>query len=483
MVKMRQVVPGMFGGPVKPTSSNINGTTTKLLANSDKVISSPMKAQIPRGPVKVREVVKGTLQDFELRNETSTRMEAALNEAAEARAREAEAKKAAEAKVLENVADTNAPIRELPGRGVDAAGAVAVSAPLGQQCDETRMDVDESSGRASEDSNSDPLSDLSLPSSQPSSDPSKPALFTIGQPPAENSQHTLGSRRSARTRKSISRADVFGPVSNLPSSVPPRTVPRRAAISRGTSSGTSSLLFALDGPSGLALKTLTNSNTAHNQRYHAQLQLESLIIRRPGDRPESPTIKLRTITEKMKEEQSKRRDERARRRRGDGEGDVTMSEDGDLSLDVDVQGDIPEAIMNEEAHPAKHRRGPGEEEDYESPLRPGQNGAKRVKWDMGLHTEVYIDEIEFNLERRVRGVQTDGLVPKLKVSPASFHCILGFNLRFKTENTSGQYGQFAEHGCTHRSRPREGSRNEIRVRQRRSSPPRCTNSSAKDNPK
>ncbi|KLO18603.1 hypothetical protein SCHPADRAFT_116308 [Schizopora paradoxa] len=99
VVKMRQVVPGMFGGPVKAASTNVNGNTTKLLAKGDRSSSSPAKAQIPRGPVKVREVVKGTLQDYELRNETSTRMEAALNEAAVARAKEAEARKVAEAEV------------------------------------------------------------------------------------------------------------------------------------------------------------------------------------------------------------------------------------------------------------------------------------------------------------------------------------------------------------------------------------------------
>lgn len=422
MVKMRQVVPGMFGGPVKTPSSNVNGGTTKLLAKGDRTSSSPMKPQVPKGPVKAREVVKGTLQDFELRNETSTRMEAALNEAAEARAREAEARKVAEVEVLEKSSDPSEP-PQITGNVAEVVPVTVPPPPM--QRDGSPMEVDQSPRHASEDSSSDPLSS-SLPSSQVSADPNKPTLFTIGQAPPDASSQTPGSRRSARTRKSISRSDVFGPVSNLPSSVPQRSVPRRTAISRtgtspktSTSSGPSSLFFSLDGPSGVALKTLTISNTAHNQRYHTQLVLESLIIRRPGNRPESPTMKIRTITEKMKEEQSKRREERARRRRGDGEGDITMSEDGEISVDVEMQDTMPETIFNEE-YPSKHRRGPGEEEDYESPVRSGQDGSKRVKWDFGLHTEVYLDEIEFNLERPVRSAPTDGLVPKLKVSSNSF---------------------------------------------------------------
>lgn len=139
-----------------------------------------------------------------------------------------------------------------------------------------------------------------------------------------------------------------------------------------------------------------------------------MIIRREGNRPESPTMKLRTISEKMKEEQSKRREERAKRRRGDTEADVTLSDDGDMSLELDVHEDLPETIANVDVHPLKHRRGPGDEEDYESPSRPEQNGAKRVKWDYGLHTEIFVDEIEFNLERRTGNAPTDCLVPKIK---------------------------------------------------------------------
>ncbi len=418
MVKMRQVVPGMFGGPVKPTSSNINDAATKFLAKGDQCAPSPAKIQPLRGPVKVREVVKGTLQDFEFRNETSARMEATLNEAAEARAREAEAKKA-----LESLSESSAPLYEPAGHVVEEAAATSVPAPSRQQSDEVHVDVDLPVGHLPEDSNSDPSS------SQVSAEVNKAPLFTIGQPPPPGPSAPFpGSRRSARTRKSNSRSDVFGPVSNLPSSVPQRTIPRRAAISRtppssstsktSTLFGPSSLLLSLDVPSGLALKTLTNSNTALNQRYHAQLQLESLIIRREGNRPESPTMKLRTISEKMKEEQSKRREERAKRRRGDTEADITLSDDGDMSLEVDVHEDLPETIANVDVHPLKHRRGPGDEEDYESPSRPEQNGAKRVKWDYGLHTEIFVDEIEFNLERRTGNTPTDCLVPKIKVSRA-----------------------------------------------------------------
>ncbi|EJD05888.1 uncharacterized protein FOMMEDRAFT_79785 [Fomitiporia mediterranea MF3/22] len=46
-----------------------------------------------------------------------------------------------------------------------------------------------------------------------------------------------------------------------------------------------------------------------------------------------------------------------------------------------------------DVHPLKHRRGPGDEEDYETPVRPG-DGRKAVKWDRGLEVSAFLDEIE-----------------------------------------------------------------------------------------
>lgn len=80
------------------------------------------------------------------------------------------------------------------------------------------------------------------------------------------------------------------------------------------------------------------------------------------------------------------RAERARRRQmGDW-----MSADGDSSMEIDG-----ESICSEHV---KHRRGPGDEEDYVTPLRTN-NAGKRVKWDRGLETTVFLDEIELQPER------------------------------------------------------------------------------------
>ena len=108
-----------------------------------------------------------------------------------------------------------------------------------------------------------------------------------------------GSRRSSRTRKPVS-ADVFGtitPISGTTRSSAPRQKPGKGPPQ---ASAPGNIVFFTN---GVALKNLTNNNTTRNQRYHTTL--ETLIVRKPGDRPESPTMKLRTIAEKQKEEETR----------------------------------------------------------------------------------------------------------------------------------------------------------------------------------
>ena len=79
------------------------------------------------------------------------------------------------------------------------------------------------------------------------------------------------------------------------------------------------------------------------------------------------------------------RAERARRRRGEDMGDSSFdSEMFDLSMEL-----------------MKHRRGPGEEEDYETPIRP--EGRKGVKWDRGLESTRFLDEIQVQPPRQRDG--------------------------------------------------------------------------------
>ncbi|KIL00419.1 hypothetical protein PAXRUDRAFT_8226 [Paxillus rubicundulus Ve08.2h10] len=162
------------------------------------------------------------------------------------------------------------------------------------------------------------------------------------------------------------------------------------------------------GLSATALKALTTSNTTKNQQTVATLEIE--VIRKGGLRPESPTVKVRTILQKQRDERDVRRRERAERRLRKSEDDVGASdtegatEYGDESL-LDTHTDHD---GNDGAIPRKHRRGPGEDEDYETPQRPecsvkklrfGEvvdeetKAVKQVKWHRGLSTAVYLDDL------------------------------------------------------------------------------------------
>jgi len=123
--------------------------------------------------------------------------------------------------------------------------------------------------------------------------------------------------------------------------------------------------------------------------------LETEIIKKEGKRPESPAVKLRTIAEKANEEKAKQRQERAQRR-------ARRSDGGEVEP-LDTGGPLIE-------EGGRHRRGAGEEEDYESPERPTRPlrrlkadeseevevvmiEERRVQWDRLLFTAVFIDDI------------------------------------------------------------------------------------------
>lgn len=120
--------------------------------------------------------------------------------------------------------------------------------------------------------------------------------------------------------------------------------------------------------------------------------IQTNVVRKEGKRPESPTVKLRTVLQKQKEEQDQQRAERARRRRGGDDGSGVDTSMGDVSADG----------YRSETRATKHRRGPGEDEDYESPEHPS-GPKKRVKWDPDLGTAAFLDEIHVNPAGRARG--------------------------------------------------------------------------------
>jgi len=191
------------------------------------------------------------------------------------------------------------------------------------------------------------------------------------------------ARRTTRSRRGPSallEQAMFGAASASPSRPPPKK--RLPPDSSG---------FA--GLSITALKNLTADNTTKNQKVVSLLETE--VVKKEGKRPDSPVVKLRTIAEKASEEKAKKREERAQRRakRSDG-GESEPPDVNDLLLEDD----------------SRHRRGAGEEEDYESPERPmrplkrlkadGSEEAetitvkeRRVQWDRLLFTAAFIDEI------------------------------------------------------------------------------------------
>lgn len=170
------------------------------------------------------------------------------------------------------------------------------------------------------------------------------------------------------------------------------------------------------GMSITALKDLTTSNTAHNQQYLIA-NLETEIVRREGVRPESPAVKIRTIVQRQTEDRLKERAERAIRRARRSDGDITSS-DIEGSSDVGYSSPCEDHFAEGSHRPfTEHRRGPGDEEDYETPERLDRHKKtklfveadnedakpeRRVKWDRGLFTSVYLDEVKLGTRQPLK---------------------------------------------------------------------------------
>lgn len=206
-------------------------------------------------------------------------------------------------------------------------------------------------------------------------------------PPAES-----GTRRSARARRSTNSStttDAFGTIAA--STVRPLKLKPKPFVLPDSS--------AFAGMSMVALKSLTASNTLKNQHHVVDLQTE--VIRKEGKRPDSPTSKVRTALERQKEEKAQQRQQRAQRRARRSVGDVESDGLGDQDSIGDV-GDFSMISVDGDGIPVRHRRGPGDDEDYVTPERPAKRermedgeqkrDEKRVKWDRGLATTVWLDD-------------------------------------------------------------------------------------------
>ncbi|CCL99120.1 uncharacterized protein FIBRA_01134 [Fibroporia radiculosa] len=223
-----------------------------------------------------------------------------------------------------------------------------------------------------------------------SSEESRPASSSPTRSSAHIDAQSDGARRSTRSRRQTPEAiaDIFGTTA---ATRPPKT--RRKLILH-----TDSSIFS--GMTALALKALTSSNTTKNQHHVVEIKRE--VIRKEGKRPDSPTTKVRTALERQRELKAQQRKERADRR-----ARRTSGADGEEENEIDASNDMMDAAMDsiDVSIALRHRRGPGDEEDYETPPRPDRptkrgrlndnseaGHGKRVKWDKGLSSTVYLDD-------------------------------------------------------------------------------------------
>ncbi|KAK7014880.1 hypothetical protein R3P38DRAFT_1416261 [Favolaschia claudopus] len=215
-------------------------------------------------------------------------------------------------------------------------------------------------------------------------------------------------RRTTRVRKSVFPQAV-GPSAPLPSRRKPSF--EQQPVGSG--------VFA--GMSAVALRALTSSNTTRNQRYLAA-KLETEVIRKEGARPESPAPKMRTIAQREQDAKGSNRRERAARRArrvDDPFSENEWTSDLDQSMtDTDVDS----------SPVRRHKLGPGDEEEYQTPKVNGTKRErsnsmgedavekKRVKWDRGLSTAVYLDEVEPRTKARSQEI---AIIKKGCLTPAA----------------------------------------------------------------
>lgn len=176
-----------------------------------------------------------------------------------------------------------------------------------------------------------------------------------------------------------------------------------------------------------ALRQLTSKHTEHNQVYAFSV-VETQVILKEGKRPPSPTTRVKTILEKRKQDGSgdKARGDRAARRaeRREG-GSLDGASEASGSAAASENGNFEEG--DEEIPGKKHPRGPGEEEDYETPMRRTKRARevdsgsdsdagrvkKRVKWDKELQQRFEFVE-DGNLDNVRKGAQAARTKPASK---------------------------------------------------------------------
>jgi hypothetical protein len=279
----------------------------------------------------------------------------------------------------------------------------------------------------------------------------------VPQSQPEASEDDFSStRRTTRSRKPVNYVPTLGTAATENRPLTRRKQPIFPVIEHGPFSGMTAT----------ALRALTSSNTEKNQHY-IFATLETQVIRKDGPRPESPVMKASQRPKNSTEQQRQARAKRRARRSGEGG-----------SSDIDDSGQEDGFGPDEAELQSRHKRGAGETEDYATPARPGkrlrfdgdentenENTAaeeKRVKWDKGLLTEVFIDEIHPRTQARpFEGAQKKGcLAPTAKVSPDSSH--ISTNSQWPSGITAGYTRQ--SHKCrVILQEPRTGKRRSQKV--------------------
>ena len=209
---------------------------------------------------------------------------------------------------------------------------------------------------------------------------------------------TKAPRRTGRVRKQGNIAADVDVTRSSDGKAPPR---RRRAQTPAKSD------LVVFGMSAVALKALTTSNTERNQRYLAA-KLETEVVRKEGMRPESPTVKIKTVMQRQQDERHKQRRQRAERRASRSEDGSTAAQSETDDQSEDDFRSIFGSSDSDDPLQKRYRRGPGDEEDYETPKSgepfntddsDDKTPRRHVKWDRGLFTTVYLDEVNLGGHR------------------------------------------------------------------------------------
>ena len=266
------------------------------------------------------------------------------------------------------------------------------------------------------------------PSTHSSPDPLNDAVVPLSTLPRPKPRDIL-RRGQLATRKPL-HTPLDGVDAPFPSTAPAGMLlsgPSQALLKKSRKPPTNRSAATSGLPADAAsLRQLTNKHTEHNQVYAFSV-VETQVILKEGKRPPSPTTRVKTMLEKRKQDESgdKARGERAARRAERREG-------GSLDGVSEASGSAAASEIgnfedDEESPAKKHPRGPGEEEDYETPMRRTKRareedsesdsdagrGKKRVKWDKELQQRFEFVE-DGNLDNVRKGAQAARTKPASK---------------------------------------------------------------------